>query len=91
MDQSRLAGEKHPYYKEQRLVCIERDQGKCMSCNLCVRICEEEAHVGLLGLVGRGFNTVIKPEFNDPKAVEVCATCKACAEVCPTGALKIIG
>ena len=91
LDPARFAGEKHPYYKEQRLVCIERDQGKCMSCNLCVRICEEEAGVGLLGLVGRGFTTVIKPEFNDPKAIEVCATCKKCAEVCPTGALKIIG
>ena len=91
LDPKRFAGEKHPYYEEQRLVVIERNQGKCMSCNLCVRVCDEEAGVGLLGLVGRGFTTVIKPEFNDPKSIEVCRTCKKCAEVCPTGALKIIG
>ncbi len=91
LDPKRFAGEKHPYYEEQRLVVIERNQGKCMSCNLCVRVCDEEVGVGLLGLVGRGFTTVIKPEFNDPKSIEICRTCKKCAEVCPTGALKIIG
>ena len=91
LNPDRFKGEKHPYFKEQRLVCIERDQGKCISCNLCVRVCDEEVGAGLLGLVGRGFNTVIKPEFNDPKTIEKCLTCKACAEVCPTGALKIIG
>ena len=87
----RFAGEKHPGFKEDRLTVIERDQGKCITCNLCVRICDQVAGVGLLGLVGRGFTTVIKPEFRDPEATAVCATCRKCAEHCPTGALKILG
>ena len=87
----RFAGEKHPGFKEDRLTVIERDQGKCITCNLCVRICDQVAGVGLLGLVGRGFTTVIKPEFRDPAATAVCATCRKCAEHCPTGALKILG
>lgn len=86
----RLFGAKHECYKEQRLVSIERDQGKCILCNLCVRTCKEEAKQGLLGLVGRGFKTVIKPEFENTDAVLVCKDCKKCAELCPTGALKIL-
>lgn len=90
LDPSRLCGAKHDCFKEQRLEVIERDQGKCILCNLCVRICDEVAQKGILGLVDRGFKTVIKPEFNTPEAIACCATCKKCAEACPTGALKII-
>ncbi len=86
----RLAGDKHKCFKEQRLVSIERDQGKCILCNLCVRTCREEVGKGLLGLVDRGFKTVIRPEFMDPAAVEGCKDCHLCADRCPTGALKIL-
>ncbi|MCD8376111.1 MAG: FAD-dependent oxidoreductase [Oscillospiraceae bacterium] len=87
----RFAGEKHPGFKEQALVSIERDQGKCVLCALCVRACREQAGKGLLGLVGRGFPTVIRPEFQDSEAVRDCAGCHLCADLCPTGALKILG
>lgn len=86
----RFSGEKHSSFIERKLVSIERDQGKCILCNLCVRTCSEEAEKGILGLVGRGFKTVIKPEFNDPQILDFCKKCNKCAEVCPTGALKII-
>ncbi|MBQ4383309.1 MAG: FAD-dependent oxidoreductase [Firmicutes bacterium] len=86
----RLAGAKHEKFTETRLVAIERDQGKCITCNLCVRVCDEVAGKGILGLVGRGFETVIKPEFNDPAVVAACKDCLKCAEACPTGALKIL-
>ncbi len=86
----RLAGEKHECYKETRLVTIERDQGKCILCNMCVRTCKENAGESLLGLVGRGFKTVIKPEFENTDAVAVCKDCHKCADICPTGALKIL-
>ena len=87
----RLFGAKHECFKEQRLVSIERDQGKCILCNLCVRTCKENAGKGILGLVGRGFKTVIKPEFDNPETVSVCKDCHMCADLCPTGALKILG
>ena len=86
----RLAGVNHTAETERRLVCIERDQGKCILCGLCVRVCDEVAQRGILGLVGRGFPTVVKPEFSKPEVIEICKMCKKCADVCPTGALRII-
>ncbi|MBQ8605742.1 MAG: FAD-dependent oxidoreductase [Clostridia bacterium] len=90
IEPSRLAGEKHSCFTEKRLVSIERDQGKCILCNLCVRECKEVAGKGILGLVDRGFKTVIKPEFNDPKTINCCADCHLCVDACPTGALKFL-
>ncbi len=84
----RFAGDKRLTDSEDRLKVIERNNGKCILCGLCVRVCDEVVGAGLLGLVGRGFTTVIKPEFRDSKAVDVCAACGKCLELCPTGALK---
>ena len=86
----RFSGEKHESFTERKLLSIERDQGKCILCNLCVRTCKEEAEKGILGLVGRGFKTVIKPEFENSGVLDFCKDCKKCAEICPTGALKIL-
>ncbi len=86
----RFAGAKNQHETERKLVSIERDNGKCILCALCVRVCEETAKQGILGLVGRGFPTVIKPEFDRPEVIAVCRDCHKCADACPTGALKIL-
>ena len=90
IDPYRFEGVKHKTFVEESLVSIERNQGKCILCSLCVRVCDEVAKKGILGLVGRGFETTIKPEFNNPETIQCCLTCKKCAEACPTGALKIL-
>lgn len=87
----RFAGEKRQSGSETRLVSIERNAGKCILCGLCVRVCEEVAGQGLLGLVGRGFGTEVKPEFRDSSRLAHCKDCHLCADRCPTGALRIIG
>lgn len=86
----RFGGKIHLGFTEERLVYIERNQDKCILCGLCVRECEEVAKKGILGFVGRGFDTVIKPEFNTPETIAYCKDCLKCAKVCPTGALKIL-
>ena len=87
----RFEGQKRMTSSEKKLVSIERNEGKCILCGLCVRVCEEVAGEGLLGLVGRGFTTVIKPEFRDSEKITKCKDCLKCAYACPTGALKILG
>ena len=89
-DCARFRGAFHEGFTEQRLVAIERNQRKCILCNLCVRTCEEQAKKGLLGLVGRGFKTVIKPEFDNPEAISGCKDCHLCVDACPTGALRLV-
>jgi len=86
----RLAGKKNRSESERKLVCIERNNSKCILCSLCVRTCTENAKKSILGLVGRGFDTVVKPEWSDPKVIEGCRDCHLCVDVCPTGALKFI-
>lgn len=66
---------------------IDRDSDKCILCGLCVRVCDEVVGKGVWGLVNRGFETIIQPEFNIPLADSDCITCGQCINVCPTGAL----
>ena len=86
----RFEGKKRMTTAEKKLVTIERNDGKCILCGLCVRVCEEVEGKGILGLVGRGFTTVVKPEFRDSAVLDHCANCLKCANACPTGALKIL-
>ncbi|MBE6783169.1 MAG: FAD-binding protein [Ruminococcaceae bacterium] len=87
---ARFKGEKNIHETERKLVSIERNNSKCILCSLCVRTCDEVVKKGVLGLVGRGFTTTIKPEFQGDEILAFCKDCKKCAEVCPTGALKIL-
>ena len=89
-DRERLEGQKGMATSANQLVVIERNEGKGILCGLCVRTCEEVAGKGILGLIGRGFGTVVKPEFRDPATVAYCVNCLKCAQSCPTGAMKIL-
>lgn len=88
IDIERMQGEKHDSFVEHDLKYIERNQGKCILCGICVRTCDEIVGKGVLGLVRRGFKTVIKPEFRDKDTVEFCKNCMKCVDACPTGALR---
>ena len=87
----RFEGKKRMTSSEKKLITIERNQGKCILCGLCVRVCEEVEGKGILGLVGRGFGTEVKPEFRNPETIADCVNCHKCVYACPTGALKILG
>lgn len=66
---------------------MAREPEKCILCGLCVRVCEEMVGPAAWGLVQRGFETVVLPEFGLPLQDTDCVACGQCAAVCPTGAL----
>ena len=84
----RFAGEKHTIEYEDDHPFIVRDPNKCILCGLCVRVCDEVVGVGALGLVNRGFDTVVMPNMGKSLADSGCISCGQCVSVCPTGALQ---
>ena len=84
----RFVGEKNAVEFEDNHPFIVRDPNKCILCGLCVRVCDEVMGVGALGLVNRGFDTVVKPNLEKPLIDSGCISCGQCVSVCPTGALQ---
>jgi len=84
----RFAGDKNLTEFEDDHPFIVRDPDKCILCGLCVRVCDEVMGVGALGLVHRGFDTVVKPTLEKPLAESGCESCGQCVSCCPTGALQ---
>lgn len=85
---SRFAGEKHHRNQENANDLIARNTDKCILCGLCVRVCEEVMGKSAIGLIGRGFNTVVEPELSKNLADTDCIACGQCVALCPTGALR---
>ena len=59
----------------------------CISCGLCVRACREVQVNDVIGLAGRGSNTRIVFDLEDPMGDSTCVACGECVQACPTGAL----
>jgi formate dehydrogenase major subunit len=86
IDTTKDYGKKVKNYKETDHPYIAQNQDKCVQCGLCVRTCEEIVGAAALGLVNRGFDTVIAPEFEHGLKDTDCISCGQCIDVCPTGA-----
>jgi NADH dehydrogenase/NADH:ubiquinone oxidoreductase subunit G len=58
---------------------------KCILCGQCVRVCDEVMGAAAINYIGRGYLTVVNTPYLEES--DVCMGCKACVEVCPTGAI----
>ncbi len=83
-----IAGEKHYRKIERNHPFIDINQDKCILCSQCIRTCEEVLGIGALGLVDRGFDSMVSPAFDLPLTETDCIACGQCVSVCPTGALQ---
>ena len=65
----------------------ERADELCVLCGLCVRVCRDAIGVAAIGFIGRGMERKVGTPFEVQS--DSCIGCGACAEICPTGAIKI--
>ena len=59
----------------------------CIHCSLCVRACREVQVNDVIGMAGRGGESKIVFDFDDPMGNSTCVACGECIQACPTGAL----
>lgn len=64
------------------------DPNRCILCTRCIRVCDEIEGAHALDLAGRGLNTRVIHDMDEPWALsQSCTSCGKCVYVCPTGAL----
>ncbi|PUU90924.1 NADH-dependent [FeFe] hydrogenase, group A6 [Halanaerobium sp.] len=66
---------------------IIREPEKCISCNRCIRKCEEVQGIGIFTTANRGPETVVTTFKNRGMGNVECTNCGQCILSCPTGAL----
>jgi bidirectional [NiFe] hydrogenase diaphorase subunit len=64
------------------------DHNRCILCTRCVRVCDEIEGAHTLDIMGRGIESRVITDLNEPwGSSETCTGCGKCVQVCPTGAL----
>jgi bidirectional [NiFe] hydrogenase diaphorase subunit len=68
------------------------DHNRCVLCTRCVRVCDEVEGAHTWDVMGRGTNSRVITDLNQPWGTsETCTSCSKCVQVCPTGALSSKG
>lgn len=63
-------------------------EGDCILCGLCERVCREVIGVSAITFAGRGANKILSAPYDDQNPS--CIGCGSCARVCPTESIKVI-
>jgi bidirectional [NiFe] hydrogenase diaphorase subunit len=64
------------------------DHNRCILCTRCVRVCDEVEGAHTWDVAGRGVNSWLVADLNQPWGTSrSCTSCGKCVQVCPTGAL----
>src|SRR3954447_5868522 len=66
---------------------ISVNHDACILCDRCVRACDDIQGNDVIGRTGKGYDTHIAFDLNDPMGESTCVTCGECVAACPTGAL----
>ncbi len=65
---------------------VGKPDNKCVLCGLCIRVCQD-CGPGAISTLGRGIDKLVAP--NPDGVGDECTGCRACAYICPTGAIPM--
>lgn len=85
---SRMKIRNKGFEPEKENPLLVHDMNRCILCGRCVRVCNELRGVGVLQYKKKGMETCISTLHDKLLKDEDCRFCTACAEVCPTGAIR---
>jgi formate dehydrogenase major subunit len=69
---------------------IRVDHQSCILCDRCIRACDDVQVNAVIGRSGKGYDTRIGFDLDDPMGASTCVSCGECEKVCPTGALSLV-
>lgn len=84
---SRYRGDRRPVRTVTSHPDLVFEEGKCISCGLCVAIARQAGESTGLAFVARGFDVRVAVPFNQDLAVGLQKAAEAAAKACPTGAI----